>query len=65
LLIDLDADKLISLTEAIETIPAGWQVRTTYEILGENEFKETFDLAGPGQEWVCFITNEFSRELTG
>ena len=62
LLEDPDADKLIFITEAIENIPPGWQARTTYEILGENEFKETFDLAGPGQEWACFITNEFSRE---
>jgi len=62
LLEDRDAAKLIFLTESIENIPPGWQARTTYEILGKNEFKETFDLAGPGQEWACFITNEFSRE---
>jgi hypothetical protein len=59
---DVEADKLIFVTEAIENMPPGWQTRTTYEILGENEFKETFDLAGPGQDWACFITNKFSRE---
>ena len=56
-----DGKKFIFRTEAIENIPTGWQARTTYEILGENEFKETFDLAGPDQEWSCFITNEFKR----
>jgi hypothetical protein len=56
-----DAKRLVFRTEAIENIPAGWQARTTYEILGENEFRETFDLAGPGQEWSCFITIEFTR----
>lgn len=59
-----NADKPTFTTEAIENMPPGWQARTTYEILGENEFKETFDLAGPGQEWACFITNEFSRDLS-
>lgn len=57
-----ESKKLVFRTEAIENIPPGWQARTTYEILGENEFRETFDLAGPGQEWSCFITNEFKRE---
>jgi hypothetical protein len=52
---------LVFRTETIENIPAGWQARTTYEILGANEFRETFDLAGPDQEWSCFIINEFER----
>jgi hypothetical protein len=58
-----DTGTLILKTEAIENIPPGWQARTTYEILGENEFRETFELAGPGQDWTCYITNEFIREL--
>jgi len=37
------------------------QARITYEIQGENEFREIFDLAGPDQEWSCLITNEFRR----
>lgn len=52
---------LVFRTEAIENIPTGWQARTTYEIWGEDEFRETFELAGPDQEWSCFITNEFKR----
>jgi hypothetical protein len=56
-----DAKLLVFKTEAIENIPAGWQARTTYEIRGENEFREIFDLAGPDQAWNCFITNEFKR----
>lgn len=59
-----DKNTLVMLTEVIENIPSGWQARTTYEILGANEFRETFDLAGPDQEWSCYITNEFSREAT-
>lgn len=56
-----DGGKLVFRTEAIENIPPDWQARTTYEILGDNEFIETFDLAGPGGDWSCFITNEFKR----
>jgi hypothetical protein len=56
-----DGKVLVFRTEAIENIPTGWQARTTYEILGEDEFKETFDLAGPDKEWSCFITNVFKR----
>lgn len=52
---------LVLVTEAIENIGPGWQARTTYEIRNENEFRETFELAGPGKEWVCYITNEFER----
>jgi hypothetical protein len=54
-------NQVVFKTEAIENIPAGWQARTTYEILGENEFRETFDLAGPDQGWSCFIAIEFKR----
>ena len=38
-------------------------VNLDFQILGENEFRETFDLAGPDQEWSCYITIEFKREL--
>jgi hypothetical protein len=59
---DPDSKKLVFRTKAVENISSGWQARTTYEILGKNEFRETFDLAGPSREWSCFITNEFKRE---
>jgi hypothetical protein len=55
--------KIVFKTEAIENIPPGWQARTTYEILGENEFRETFDLAGSDQGWSCYIATEFERTL--
>ena len=62
---DTARQTLVLRTEAIENIPPGWQARTTYGILGENEFRETFDLAGPGQELSCYITNEFKRKQRG
>lgn len=53
---------LVFVTEAIENIPPGWRARTTLEILSADSFRETFDLAGPGKEWVCFITNVLHRD---
>ncbi len=58
---DSDNQIIVMVTEAIENISPGWRARTTYEILDENEFHETFDLSGPGKEWVCYITNKFKR----
>jgi hypothetical protein len=49
------------VTESIENIPPGWSTRTTLEILSEDNFREVFDLAGPGEEWNCYITIEFQR----
>jgi hypothetical protein len=58
---EAEGNKLVFRTEAIENIPDGWQARTTYEIRGDNEFRETFDLAGPDEKWSCFIIIEFKR----
>ena len=61
--LDPDCRKLIFITEAMENGPSGWQARTTYEILGEHAFRETFELGVSGQEMRCYITIEFSRDL--
>ena len=48
-------------SESIENLPPGWKVRLTFTILNENEFTESFDLAGPDQKFTCYITNHFIR----
>lgn len=55
------SQKLVFVTEAIENIPPGWQARTTLEILSPDSFRETFELAGPGKPWSCYITSELHR----
>lgn len=52
---------LVFVTEAIENIPPGWRARTTLEILTEDSFRETFELAGPGRGWACYITSVLYR----
>jgi hypothetical protein len=59
------SDALVFVTESIENISAGWHARTTLEVLSEDSFRETFDLAGPDQEWACYIMNEFTRSKNG
>ncbi len=60
--VSADGKRLVFLTESIENIPPGWRARTTYEILGENRFRETFDLAGPGKEFSCYIDSLLERK---
>ncbi len=52
---------LLFVTEAIENIPPGWKARKTWEILSQDNFHETFDLAGPGESWSCYVTNDLHR----
>lgn len=52
---------LVFVTEAMENIPTGWRARTTLEILSENSFRESFELAGPEKEWDCYIISLLHR----
>lgn len=60
-----DHQSFIFVTESIENIAAGWRARTTLDVISEDSFRETFDLAGPDHEWACYITNEFVRAQQG
>ena len=52
-------------SEAIENIAPGWRARTTYKILGDDEFREEFDLAGPGKDWERYSATDFKRSPMG
>lgn len=52
---------LVFVSEGIENIPAGWRARESYRIENENEFVETFELAGPGKEFSLYSENHFKR----
>jgi hypothetical protein len=53
---------LVFVTESIENIPAGWRAREIYRILNNDEFVETFELAGPGKEFEVYSENRFKRK---
>lgn len=57
-----DGKVMVFLSESIENIPPGWKARETYRVLNENEFVETFELAGPGKEFSMYSENHFKRQ---
>ena len=45
------------ISEANENIGPEWSASKIYEILDEDEFHETFELAGHGKPW-CMLSNK-------
>ncbi|HKZ36563.1 MAG TPA: hypothetical protein VJ184_02855 [Chryseolinea sp.] len=51
-IMDSSAKKtIVFISESIENIPPGFRAKETYQILNENEFTETFELAEPGKDF--------------
>jgi hypothetical protein len=57
-----DGKTFVFVTEAIENIPAGFKARVTYKILDADAFEQTFDLAAPGQDFVCYSKGVMKRK---
>jgi len=51
----------VFVSEAIENIPPGFKARLIYEILGDSEFRQTFDLAEPGKDFACYSQGVMKR----
>ena len=56
-----DGKTLVLTSESIENIGAGWRSREKWKIIGDDEFVETFELAGPGKEFSVYSENRFKR----
>jgi hypothetical protein len=56
-----DGKKLVWTTESIENIPARWRARETYLIADQNEFRELFELAEPGKDFMLYTRTHFRR----
>ena len=57
-----DGRNFVFTSSAIENIPAGWRARETYRFLNDDEFIETFALAGPGKEFETYSESRFRRK---
>jgi hypothetical protein len=57
-----DGQTIVLITEQIENIAAGWRARETYQIVGPDEFREVFELAGPGQDFAPYSENHLHRQ---
>ncbi len=59
---NLDGKTIVSTTEGIENIPAGWRARETYKILGVDEFVEVFELAKPEKDFEVYSESHWRRK---
>jgi hypothetical protein len=59
--ISTDGKKIVFISEAIENIPPGWRAKEIYQILGDREFTETFELAPPGKDFEVYSTVTLRR----
>jgi len=57
-----DGRSFLFVTGAIENFMPGWRGRETYRFLSDNEFIETFALAGPGKEFTTYSETHFRRK---
>lgn len=52
----------VFVSEHIENIPEGFKARLTYKVINDDEFLQSFDLAGPGKEYECYSTGVMKRK---
>lgn len=57
-----DGRTFVFVSTAIENIGAGWTARETYKFLSDDEFVETFALAGPGKGFETYSETHFRRK---
>lgn len=57
-----DGRTIVLVTRHIENYAPGWRARETWQILGPDEFLETFELAPPGKDFVTYVENRFRRK---
>ncbi len=56
-----DGKTFVFLSFEIESIPAGWRARETYQILNDDEYTETFELAAPGKDFTLYSKATMKR----
>jgi hypothetical protein len=57
-----DGRSFVFTSTAIENISPGWVARETYRFLSNDEFIETFALAGPGKDFATYSETRFRRK---
>ncbi len=57
-----DGRSFVFTSTSIENISPGWQAREIYRFLSDDEFIETFALAGPGKAFTTYSETRFRRK---
>jgi hypothetical protein len=60
--VSADGKELVFVTEAIENIPRGYRARESYQLIDNNSFEETFEIAAPNKDFAVYVVNKFKRE---
>jgi hypothetical protein len=55
------ADRIIFESEHFENFSNQWRARETYDVMGPDEFTETFELSAPGKPFEVYSRNHFRR----
>jgi hypothetical protein len=53
--------RLVFESVSFENFSNEWKARETYEVISDDEFVETFELAEPGKEFQLYSRNHFRR----
>lgn len=56
-----DGKSIVFISENIENIPVGFRARESYQVINENEFTETFELAEPGKDFELYSKAKLKR----
>jgi hypothetical protein len=54
--------KLVFESVSFENFSNEWKSRETYEVISDDEFVETFELAAPGKEFELYSRSHFRRQ---
>jgi hypothetical protein len=60
--ISSDRKTIVFISESIENIPSGFRAKETYQIINDNEFTETFELAEPGKDFELYSKAVLKRK---
>lgn len=60
-----DGRKIVLETESVENGPPGLRARLTLQVLEENEFEETFELASGDEPYRVCVSAQMHRMMTG
>jgi hypothetical protein len=53
--------RLVFVSEGFENLDARWRARESYDLLSDDAFTETFELAEPGKSFQVYSKNSFKR----
>lgn len=60
--ISADGKTIVFTSETIENISPGWRAKETYQLVNENEFVETFELAEPNGNFEVYSKVNLKRQ---